>query len=107
MPRRPRDGPVRPAIRTVSARPDPPDGVATMGDAFAAAPGEAFRGFGGRHDALDQRGHDFYDWVEQENVSAGQLSTPATGPESSVRNARRADSAAGITPPPHCMTCSG
>ena len=66
------------AIR-VSARPDPPDGVATMGDAFAAAPEEAFRGFGGRHDALDQRGHDFYDWVEQENVSAGELESPTTG----------------------------
>jgi hypothetical protein len=36
-----------------------------------------------------------------------EASTPATGPESSVRNARRADSAAGMTPPPHCMTCSG
>ena len=36
-----------------------------------------------------------------------EASTPATGPESSVRNARRADSAAGITPPPHCITCSG
>src|SRR4051812_510254 len=71
--------PDRGAIR-VSVRPDPPDGVATMGDAFAAVPGEAFRGFGGRHDALDQRGHDFYDWVEQENLSAGELSNPALGP---------------------------
>ncbi len=33
-----------------------------------------------------------------------EASTPATGPESSVRKARRADSAAGMTPPPHCMT---
>src|SRR5947209_11618951 len=45
--------PDRGAIR-VSVRPDPPQGVATMGDAFAASATEAFRGFGGRHDALDQ-----------------------------------------------------
>jgi alpha-glucosidase len=66
------------AIR-VSVQPDPPDGVATMGDAFAAGAAEAFRGFGGRHDALDQRGHDFYNWVEQENVGAGELG-PAVSP---------------------------
>src|SRR4051812_43146822 len=70
--------PDRGAIR-ISARPDPPDGVATMGDAFAAAPGEAFRGFGGRHNALDQRAEDFYNWVEQENVGAGELG-PAMSP---------------------------
>jgi hypothetical protein len=32
----------------VSVRPDPPDGVATMGDAFTTAEGMPFRGFGGR-----------------------------------------------------------
>ena len=71
--------PDRGAIR-VSVRPDPPDGVAVMGDAFAAGAGEAFRGFGGRHNAIDQRGQDFYNWVEQENVSAGALA-PAFPPE--------------------------
>ena len=55
----------------VSVRPTPADGVVTMGDSFASADGEAFRGFGGRHNALDQRGNDFYNWVEQQNTSAG------------------------------------
>src|SRR6185503_4850134 len=36
-----------------------------------------------------------------------EASTPATGPESRVRKARRAASAAGTTPPPHCITCTG
>ncbi len=36
-----------------------------------------------------------------------EASTPATGPESSVRKARRAASAAGTTPPPHCITWTG
>ncbi len=60
------------AIR-VRVRPTPDDGVAVMSDSFATAPGEAFRGFGGRHNALDQHGHAFYSWVEQENVGAGPL----------------------------------
>src|SRR4051794_22086151 len=66
----------------VSVRPTPSDGVATMGDAFVSPADEAFRGFGGRHNSLDQRSTEFYDWVEQENVSSGSaqgLSTPAVG----------------------------
>ncbi|HEX2128581.1 MAG TPA: TIM-barrel domain-containing protein, partial [Solirubrobacterales bacterium] len=62
----------RDAIR-VSARVTPDDGVYAVADSFAASPGEAFRGFGGRHNALDQRGQDFYGWVEQQNVGAGPL----------------------------------
>jgi alpha-glucosidase len=68
----------------VTAAPTPDAGVATVGDSFATAPGEAFRGFGGRHNSLDQRGGDFYNWIEQENSGAGELqpgvqSTPGTG----------------------------
>ena len=33
--------------------------------------GEAFRGFGGRHNAIDQRGTEFYNWVQQQNISSG------------------------------------
>jgi alpha-glucosidase (family GH31 glycosyl hydrolase) len=57
----------------VHAVPTPADGVATMGDSFESGPDEAFRGFGGRHNALDQRGNDFYNWVEQQNTGAGAL----------------------------------
>ena len=47
----------------VTARPQDPDGVATMLDSFSTPPEEAFRGFGGRHNALDQRGNEFYNWT--------------------------------------------
>ncbi|MGH2986003.1 MAG: TIM-barrel domain-containing protein, partial [Solirubrobacterales bacterium] len=55
----------------VSARPSDPAGVATMFESFSSAPGEAFRGFGGRHNALDQRGNEFYNYLQQENLSSG------------------------------------
>src|SRR4051812_20004478 len=55
----------------VGVRPTPATGVATMADAFASPPDEAFRGFGGRHNSLDQRGSEFYNWLQQENVSSG------------------------------------
>jgi alpha-glucosidase (family GH31 glycosyl hydrolase) len=62
-------GPKHGSLR-VSARPTPDDGVAAMSDSFVAPAGEAFRGFGGRHDALDQRGSAFYNWLAQENLSS-------------------------------------
>lgn len=65
----------------VSVRADPPDGVATIGDSFTSGPQTPFRGFGGRTNALDQRGVDFYNWAEQENFSAGSL-RPVTDPTS-------------------------
>ncbi|MDX6643138.1 MAG: sulfoquinovosidase [Solirubrobacteraceae bacterium] len=55
----------------VSARPSSSVGVGAMADSFASDAGEAFHGFGGRHNALDERGNAFYSWVEQENVGAG------------------------------------
>jgi alpha-D-xyloside xylohydrolase len=57
----------------LSARVTPGDGVVAMADSFASREGEPFRGFGGRHNRLDQRGTSFFNWLEQENVGAGQL----------------------------------
>jgi alpha-glucosidase (family GH31 glycosyl hydrolase) len=59
----------------VGVEADPPDGVVTMTDSFTTGPDEAFRGFGGRHNALDQRGQAFYNWVEQENNQTDLEST--------------------------------
>jgi len=58
------------AIR-VSAVPSDPAGVAAMADSFSSSPSEAFHGFGGRHNSLDQHGQDFYNWLDQENFAAG------------------------------------
>ena len=54
----------------VTATPSEPAGVAAMSDSFASSAGEAFHGFGGRHDALDQHGREFFNWVDQENLPA-------------------------------------
>jgi sulfoquinovosidase len=61
-----------PAIR-VRATLDRPEGVAAFGDSFVARPGEAFHGFGGRHNTLDHRGRTFYSWIEQEVISPGDF----------------------------------
>ncbi len=58
----------------LSVRPVPAAGVAAMSDAFTSAPGEAFHGFGGRHDAVDVRGSEFFTYLQQENVSSGSAS---------------------------------
>ena len=63
----------------VGARPEPAAGVAVMAASFASDAQEAFRGFGGRRNALDQRGEDFFNWVEQENTSSG-VGEPVIGP---------------------------
>ena len=64
----------------VSATPTPDTGVATMSDSFSSTPQEAFRGFGGRHNSLDQQGSEFYNFLQQENVGSGSaqgLTAPA------------------------------
>ncbi|MFN8112789.1 MAG: glycoside hydrolase family 31 protein [Solirubrobacterales bacterium] len=71
-----RPGP-EPGTIAVAAKPDDPDGVAAIGDSFRAPAGEAFRGFGGRHDSLDQSGSEFYNWTQQENLSAPGIGGPA------------------------------
>ena len=69
----------------VDARPEDPSGVATMLDSFVSSAGEAFHGFGGRHNAIDQRGNEFYNYLQQENISSGIAdgitSVLPTGPE--------------------------
>lgn len=69
------------AAITIRATPSDASAVATMGDSFASAGDEAFHGFGGRHNSLDERGQDFYDWLEEENFGAGgaQPGADATG----------------------------
>lgn len=61
----------------VEARPDVDEGVAAIGDSFRSPEGQAFRGFGGRHNSLDQAGSEFYNWTQQENLSAGGIGGPA------------------------------
>jgi alpha-D-xyloside xylohydrolase len=68
-----------PALR-VRAALSHPHGVTSFTDSFESAGGEAFRGFGGRHNALDQRGNDFYAWTEQENVGWGDTQQFPNGP---------------------------
>jgi alpha-D-xyloside xylohydrolase len=46
-------------------------GVSAFSDSFRTEAGEPFRGFGGRHNAIDQRGEDFYGWIEEEGYGAG------------------------------------
>ncbi len=67
---------------SLSARPTPATGVAAMADSFKSGPGEEFHGFGGRHNSLDQHGNEFYNWLNQENISSGSANglTTATSP---------------------------
>lgn len=70
----------------LSATPTDPSGVAAMSDSFASSPQEAFHGFGGRHNAIDQHGQEFYNWVDQENVTTtpsepGNLQLYPDGPQ--------------------------
>jgi alpha-glucosidase (family GH31 glycosyl hydrolase) len=70
-------GPGREAGTIVlSAKPDDPTGVAAIADSFSSPAGEAFRGFGGRHNSLDQSGTEFYNWTQQENLSSPGLGGP-------------------------------
>ena len=49
------------------------------------SPATAFRGFGGRHNAIDQRGTEFYNWVQQENLSSGSADQLDRGRPRSAR----------------------
>jgi sulfoquinovosidase len=59
----------RGAIR-VSARPTPSTGVSVVADSFGAGRHEAFHGFGGRHNSIDQRGWKLESFLNQTNLSA-------------------------------------
>lgn len=65
--------PDRGATIHVTATVTPRTGVGVVADSFVAGRGEAFHGFGGRHNTTDQRGNSFYNWVEQQDVGAGPL----------------------------------
>jgi sulfoquinovosidase len=68
----------RAGLITVTATPNPARGVALMSDSFASGPDEAFRGFGGRHNALDQRGQGLASFVQEENIPGlGVRDTPS------------------------------
>ena len=49
--------------------PQPATGVALMSDAFDSSAGEAFHGFGGRHNRLDQHGQVVTSFVDEENLT--------------------------------------
>lgn len=72
---------IRPAngnLIHVSVTPQPAAGVVMMSDSFDSPPGEAFYGFGGRHNALNQHGNALVNWVSEENVPGlGQPGTPS------------------------------
>jgi alpha-glucosidase len=63
----------------VQAAASPSRGVALISDAFSSDGREAFHGFGGRHNAIDQHGHDFYSWIEQENIVPPAATTAVVG----------------------------
>lgn len=48
-------------------------GVSMMSASFDSPAEERFHGFGGRHNAIDQRGHRVVNWLQQSNFSAGPL----------------------------------
>ena len=54
----------------LKAVPSEAAGVAAMSDSFSSSPSEAFHGFGGRHNALDEHGQEFFNWLDQENEPA-------------------------------------
>ena len=68
---------VRGSLIRVSVVPHPAGGVAIMSDSFASSTNEAFYGFGGRHDALDQRGRSLSSFVEEENLPGVGKAGPA------------------------------
>lgn len=60
----------------VSAQPIPSHGVIGIADSFTSVRQEAFHGFGGVHDGLDQHGRDFYSRVEEENADPQEFGGP-------------------------------
>jgi alpha-glucosidase (family GH31 glycosyl hydrolase) len=63
----------------VSVTPHPATGVAMLSDSFASSSNEAFHGFGGPHNALDQHGRALSTFDEEENLSgAGTPGSPSS-----------------------------
>ncbi|MCQ8895008.1 hypothetical protein NQT62_00980 [Limnobacter humi] len=57
----------------------PAQGVAFMADSFEMQDTESFHGFGGRHNAVNQRGKSLSNFIQAQNVGAGPAS-PVAGP---------------------------
>lgn len=55
----------------VSAAVEPADAVVFMADNFVIQEAESFHGFGGRHNAIDQRGNNLTNFIQAQNVGAG------------------------------------
>ncbi|MGH3562319.1 MAG: TIM-barrel domain-containing protein, partial [Mycobacterium sp.] len=53
--------------------PSSTNGIVAMSDSFISTSGEHFAGFGGVHSGLDQHGHRFANWIEEENFGTGPL----------------------------------
>jgi len=71
--------PIGSAAVRVSALASPAAGVAELGDSFSSGADEGFFGFGGRHNALDQRGNTFSSFVEEENIGNPETQPPTPG----------------------------
>ena len=69
-----RPGPVSGTVE-LSAALSSPTNVVSLSTSFVSAADEAFHGFGGRHDGVDQHGQQLTQWTQEENQSAG----PASG----------------------------
>lgn len=79
----------------VVAEPVPATGVIAMADSIVSEPEQPFYGFGGRHNAVNQRGEDFLGWIQQQNLGVGQLSplidrVPFAGPKYMFPNGKSA-----------------
>jgi alpha-glucosidase len=67
------------SVRT-QVRFEPATGVAFVGASFRSGSDEAFHGFGGRRNAVDQAGESFYNWIDQTVLSGpGTGGQPQTG----------------------------
>ncbi|MGJ8669953.1 MAG: TIM-barrel domain-containing protein [Oceanococcus sp.] len=63
----------------VSATVSPAEGVTFVADNFTLQADESFHGFGGRHNAVDQRGNALSNFIQAQNVGAGPAA-PIAGP---------------------------
>jgi alpha-glucosidase (family GH31 glycosyl hydrolase) len=61
----------------ISVAPHPATGVAMLSDSFVSSPSEAFYGFGGRHNTLNQHGQALSSWVNEENIPGIGTSGPS------------------------------
>lgn len=55
----------------VKAQVVPADGVVFLADSFVLNKDESFHGFGGRHNAIDQRGKSLTNFIQAQNVGTG------------------------------------